>query len=76
MKKFKIYFDKDKEEEWLNEMAQNGYAFTSFFLGMYSFEKCEPGEYSYQIDLLDNDTQKFLLFVPPYSGFTDSDSKA
>lgn len=50
MTKFKLYFDKDKETEWLNEMAGRGYAMTHFFLGFYRFERCRPGEYSYQID--------------------------
>ncbi len=54
MIKFKLYFDKDVETEWLNEIAQKGYAFKKFFLGFYTFEKCEEGEYIYQIDLLDN----------------------
>lgn len=51
MVKFSLRVDKDKETEWLNEMAQKGYAMTDFFAGFYTFEKCEPGEYIYQIDL-------------------------
>lgn len=51
MTKFRFYFDKDKETKWLNEMAEMGYAMTGFFLGFYSFEQCEPGEYLYQIDI-------------------------
>lgn len=51
MVKFRWYYDKDKEEIWLNEMAQEGYAMTHFFLGFYWFEECEKGEYIYQIDL-------------------------
>lgn len=54
MLKFKLYYDKDEEEAWLNEMCLNGWAFKKFFLGFYTFEKCEPGEYNYQIDLLDS----------------------
>jgi hypothetical protein len=54
MLKFKLYYDKDEEEEWLRKMSLNGWAFKKFFLGVYSFEACEPGEYSYQIDLLEN----------------------
>lgn len=53
MKKFRLYFDKDKETVWLNEMAAKGYALTGFFAGIYSFEKTEPGEYIYQIDFGD-----------------------
>lgn len=54
MLKFKLYYDKDAEEEWLRKMSLNGWAFKKFFLGFYTFEPCERGEYNYQIDLLDN----------------------
>lgn len=54
MLKFKLYYDKDEEENWLKEMSLKGWAFKKFFLGVYTFEPCEPGEYNYQIDLLDN----------------------
>lgn len=54
MLKFKLYYDKDAEEEWLKNMCLNGWAFKKFFLGFYIFKKCEPGEFNYQIDLLDN----------------------
>ena len=54
MLKFKLYYDKDEEEDWLRKMSLNGWAFKKFFLGFYTFEPCEPGEYNYQIDLLDS----------------------
>lgn len=54
MLKFKLYYDKDEEEEWLKKMSLSGWAFKKFYLGFYTFEPCEPGEYNYQIDLLDN----------------------
>lgn len=54
MLKFKLFYDKDAEENWLKKMCLNGWAFKKFFLGFYTFEQCEPGEYNYQIDLLDN----------------------
>lgn len=50
MTKFRLYYDKDKETTWLNQMAKDGYAMTGFFAGFYTFEKCEPGEYLYQMD--------------------------
>ena len=53
MIKFRMYYDKDKETLWLNDMAAKGYAMTGFFAGFYTFEKCEPGEYTYQIDFGD-----------------------
>ena len=53
MTKFRIYFDKDKEVTWLNEMAAKGWAMTSFGCCVYHFEPCRPGEYLYQIDFGD-----------------------
>lgn len=53
MTKFRIYFDKDKEVTWLNEMAAKGWAMTSFGFCVYHFEPCRPGEYLYQIDFGD-----------------------
>lgn len=64
MIKFRLYFDKDKEEDFLNGLASQGYAMTSFFLGFYVFDPCRPGEYTYQIDLISNKSarQKNELF--------------
>ena len=53
MTKFRLYFNKDKETTWLNNMAKEGYALTKFIAGFYTFEACEPGEYEYQIDFGD-----------------------
>lgn len=53
MKKFRLYYDKDKETAWLNEMAAQGYAMTNFFAGLYTFDECTPGKYTYQIDFGD-----------------------
>jgi hypothetical protein len=56
MKIFKLYYDKDKEEAFLNEMSGKGYAMKHFFLGLYTFEKCQPGEYTYRVDLISDKT--------------------
>ncbi len=53
MIKFMMTFDKDKEAKWLTEMANEGWAMKSFFAGFYTFEKCEKGEYQYQVDFCD-----------------------
>ena len=50
MIRFRLYFDKDPETEWLNQMASDGWALKGFFAGFYSFEKCGKGEWIYQID--------------------------
>ena len=44
MIRFRLYYDKDRETEWLNEMAADGWALKSFFAGFYKFEPCEKGE--------------------------------
>lgn len=53
MVKFRLFFDSDKETKWLNRMAEQGWAMTGFFFGGYRFAKCEPGEYIYQLDMVD-----------------------
>lgn len=53
MVKFRLYFDKDAETEWLNQMAAEGWAMKSFFAGFYTFEKCKKGEFIYQVDFGD-----------------------
>ncbi len=51
MQKIRFYFDKDKEEKWLNDMCQSSWAMTKFFMGIYTFKPCQPGEYMYRIDM-------------------------
>ena len=53
MIRFRLYYNKDTETEWLNKMAADGWALTGFFAGFYRFEQCEKGEYTYQVDLGD-----------------------
>ena len=67
MTKFRLYFDKDKETVWLNEMAAKGYALIGFFAGFYTFEKTEPGEYIYQIDF----GSKMFAIDPNYREFME-----
>ena len=50
MLKFKLYWDKDAETKWLNEMADEGWAMSGFFAGFYKFEQAEKGKWRYQID--------------------------
>ncbi len=46
-------------------MSSDGWALNNFFLGVYTFVPCEPGEYIYQIDLLDEhgDKKDFFAFL-------------
>ena len=49
MKKFRLEFDYEKEEIFLNEMVAEGFAMTKFMEGVYDFEPCEPCKYIYRI---------------------------
>lgn len=50
-----MFLDFEKEEEWLNAMSKDGYALRNFENGYYVFETCEPGEYTFQISLFQQD---------------------
>ena len=67
MKKFRLYFDKDKETAWLNEMSAQGWAVKSFFAGLFQFEACEKGAYVYQIDF----GSKLFAVSEDYSEFME-----
>lgn len=49
----KLFFDYEREEKWINEMASKGLNFSDYsFPGRYLFEEGNPGEYAYKIELL------------------------
>lgn len=52
MIRLKFTFDKDDEQDWINDYAGRGWAMTGFFAGLVFFTPCCPGEFIYQIDLL------------------------
>lgn len=52
----------EKEEHWLNEMAQEGWALTYGGFCTYTFEKTEPGEYIIRMEMIDN-SPKFQSFM-------------
>ena len=43
---YRIFVDYEKEEKWLNEMAQSGWALESFRLMRYVFKQVEPGTFT------------------------------
>lgn len=53
MKKFRIFYDKDQETEWLNKLSDKGLQLKSFKAGMYEFEERDPGMYYYRVELID-----------------------
>jgi len=66
------YYDIIENEEWLNEMAQDGYAMNACVAGLFrdtfSFEKCEPSEYIFRVLMLENsnkhpESMRYLRFL-------------
>lgn len=50
MRKYKFFVDLAKEEQWLNEMAAQGYILAGKTGGSYRFESGEPGSFVLRID--------------------------
>jgi hypothetical protein len=48
----RLYWDFEKEERWLNEMAAKGWQLGRYSLGTYHFEPGEAGHWIYRIELL------------------------
>ena len=50
---FKLFFvwDFEKEERWLNEMAQEGWVLDNTGFSFYTFVRCEPGEYIIRLEM-------------------------
>ena len=44
-------WDFDREEEWLNDMALNGWVLESVGWCTYRFMRCEPGEYAVRLEM-------------------------
>ena len=68
VKRWKLFLDFEKEEEWLNKQAAGGLAMTHYTFGRYTFQECTPGEYAYRIELLehrvtDPDNVKYIRFI-------------
>lgn len=61
---YKLFWvwDFEKEEKWLNEMAMQGWALTAVCLCRYTFERCEPEEYTIRLEMHDYDTD-YISFM-------------
>ena len=52
----------EQEEEWLNEMAANGWVLEDVGLCRYVFVRCEPGEYTVRTEMRRSD-EKYVTFM-------------
>lgn len=58
----------EKEERWLNEMAQEGWALQNAGFCTYTFEKTEPGQYIIRLAMLDS-SPDFESFMESFNRF-------
>ena len=49
--KFFALGEYEKKEKWVNKMCSKGYALTNCNVCSFMFDKCNPGEYYYSIEL-------------------------
>ena len=64
----KAYWNYEKEERWINEMANKGLLLDNYSWCKYTFSEGKPGEYIYRIELLDNksnhpESQAYIRFL-------------
>ena len=61
---FKVFFvwDFEKEEQWLNTMAQSGWVLDKIGFCTYRFVPCAPGEYTIRMEMHQKD-ENYLRFL-------------
>ena len=62
VKKWIWVWDFDKEERWLNSMAQQGWVLDGLGFCRYEFVRCEPGEYIVRLEMREHD-EGYLSFM-------------
>lgn len=62
VKKWIWIWEFDKEEQWLNTMAQSGWVLDKLGFCRYEFVRCEPGEYTVRLEMREHD-EAYLSFM-------------
>lgn len=62
IKKWFWVWEFDKEEQWLNTMAQSGWVLTKVGFASYTFAPCEPGAYTVRLEMHERD-EAYLAFM-------------
>ena len=57
-----LVWDFDKEDRWLNTMAQEGWVLDRVGFGVYHFRPCEPGEYTVRLEMKEMDDE-YIRFM-------------
>ena len=62
VKKWIWIWEFDKEDQWLNAMAQQGWVLDKVGFCRYEFIRCEPGEYTVRLEMREHD-EAYLGFM-------------
>ena len=62
VKKWIWVWEFDKEERWLNSMAQQGWVLDGLGFCRYEFVRCQPGEYTVRLEMREHDAA-YLSFM-------------
>ena len=62
LRKWFWVWDFEKEERWLNEMAEAGWALVGVGWCRYEFERCEPGAYTVRLEMRGPD-EEYIAFM-------------
>ncbi|MFB7156367.1 DUF2812 domain-containing protein [Lysinibacillus sp. NPDC056232] len=60
---YHFFFDHEKEEAWVNDMAEQGWHLKRTMVGYFIFEKGEPGQYIYRNELVKGKKQDYYDFL-------------
>lgn len=70
MRKWRTFsvWNYDQQENWLNEMAKDGWTLSEVNFLNFEFEKTQPGEYTIKMDLLEksagsNESKEYISFI-------------
>ncbi|MEY9971375.1 hypothetical protein ABH966_001748 [Lysinibacillus sp. RC46] len=60
---YRFFLDYEKEEAWVNDMAEQGWHLKRTMVGYFIFEKGEPGQYIYRNELVKGKKQDYFDFL-------------
>ncbi|KMY32819.1 hypothetical protein ACZ11_12080 [Lysinibacillus xylanilyticus] len=60
---YRFFLDYEKEEAWVNDMAEQGWHLKCTMVGYFIFEKGEPGQYIYRNELIKGKSQDYFDFL-------------
>lgn len=60
---FRFFVDYEKEEQWINDMADQGWHLKRAFIGYFIFEQGPPGKYIYRNELIIGKSKDYFEFL-------------